>query len=37
VQSAAAYTGGGLSNGNSTNFGHYSGILPQQFALRYEF
>jgi hypothetical protein len=41
VQSASAYTGGGLSNGNSTNFGNFSGTLTNprimQFALRYEF
>jgi Carboxypeptidase regulatory-like domain len=41
VQSASAYTGGGLANGNSTNFGNYSGTLTNprimQFALRYEF
>jgi Carboxypeptidase regulatory-like domain len=41
VQSANAYEGGSLANGNSANFGNYSGTLTNprivQFALRYEF
>jgi hypothetical protein len=41
VQSASASTGGGLENGNSTNFGNFSGTLTNprimQLALRYEF
>jgi hypothetical protein len=41
VQSASASTGGSLANGNSANFGNYSGTLTvprvMQFALRYEF
>ena len=41
VQSANGYVGGSLANGNSTNFGNYSGVLNNprimQFALRYEF
>jgi len=41
VQSASASTGGSLENGNSTNFGNFSGTLTNprimQFALRYEF
>jgi hypothetical protein len=41
VQSANGYVGGSLSNGNSTNFGNFSGTLTNprimQFALRYEF
>ncbi len=41
VQSANGYVGGSLANGNSSNFGNYSGTLTNprimQFALRYEF
>jgi Carboxypeptidase regulatory-like domain len=41
VQSANAYEGGSLANGNSANFGNYSGTLTNprivQIALRYEF
>jgi hypothetical protein len=41
VQSANAYEGGSLENGNSANFGNFSGTLTNprivQFALRYEF
>ena len=41
VQSANAYEGGSLANGNSANFGNFSGTLTNprivQFALRYEF
>ena len=41
VQSANAFEGGSLANGNSANFGNYSGTLTNprimQFALRYEF
>jgi hypothetical protein len=41
VQSASASTNGSLENGNSTNFGNFSGTLTNprimQFALRYEF
>jgi len=41
VQSASASTGGSLANGNSANFGNFSGTLTtpriMQFALRYEF
>ena len=41
VQSANAYQGGSLANGNSANFGNFSGTLTNprivQFALRYEF
>jgi len=41
VQSANAYEGGTLANGNSSNFGNFSGTLTNprimQFALRYEF
>ena len=41
VQSANGYVGGSLANGNSSNFGNFSGTLTNprimQFALRYEF
>jgi len=41
VQSANAYEGGSLANGNGANFGNFSGTLTNprimQFALRYEF
>ena len=41
VQSANAFEGGSLANGNSANFGNFSGTLTNprimQFALRYEF
>lgn len=41
VQSANGYIGGSLANGNSANFGNYSGTLTNprivQIALRYEF
>ncbi|HTZ49821.1 MAG TPA: TonB-dependent receptor [Verrucomicrobiae bacterium] len=41
VQSTNGYVGGSLANGNSANFGNYSGTLTNprivQFALRYEF
>ena len=41
VQSASASEGGSLENGNSANFGNFSGTLTNprimQFALRYEF
>jgi hypothetical protein len=41
VQSASAAEGGSLANGNSANFGNFSGTLTNprimQFALRYEF
>jgi hypothetical protein len=41
VQSASASEGGSLANGNSANFGNFSGTLTNprimQFALRYEF
>jgi Carboxypeptidase regulatory-like domain len=41
VQSANGYIGGSLANGNSANFGNFSGTLTNsrimQFALRYEF
>jgi hypothetical protein len=41
VQSANGYVGGSLANGNSANFGNFSGTLTNprimQFALRYEF
>jgi len=41
VQSANGYVGGSLANGNSGNFGNFSGVLTNprimQFALRYEF
>jgi carboxypeptidase family protein len=41
VQSANAYEGGSLANGNSSNFGNFSGTLTNprimQFALRYDF
>jgi hypothetical protein len=41
VQSASASEGGSLANGNSENFGNFSGTLTNprimQFALRYEF
>ena len=41
VQSANAYEGGSLANGNSATFGNFSGTLTNprimQFALRYEF
>jgi hypothetical protein len=41
VQSANGYIGGSLANGNSGNFGNFSGTLTNprimQFALRYEF
>jgi len=41
VQSASASTGGSLENGNSANFGNFSGTITvprvMQFALRYEF
>jgi hypothetical protein len=41
VQSANGYIGGSLANGNSANFGNFSGTLTNprivQIALRYEF
>ena len=41
VQSANAYEGGSLTNGNSGTFGNFSGTLTNPrimlFALRYEF